>query len=49
MDGKKEKLEVKMCIQAFLRSIKAKAKLWCMNRYTKKIDKEKTTKNDSYS
>ena len=35
-----------MCIQAFLR---AKAKLWCMNRYTKKIDKEKTTKNDSYS
>ena len=38
-----------MCIQAFLRSIKAKAKLWCMNRYTKKIDKEKTTKNDSYS
>ena len=35
-----------MCIQAFLRSIKAKAKLWCMNRYTKKIDKEKTTKNN---
>ena len=34
----------KMCIQAFLRSIKAKAKLWCMNRYTKKIDKEKTQK-----
>ena len=28
------------------RSIKAKAKLWCMNKYTKKIDKEKTTKND---
>ena len=38
-----------MCIQAFLRSIKTKAKLWCMNRYTKKIDKEKNTKNDSYS
>ena len=37
-----------MCIQAFL-SIKAKAKLWYMNRYTKKIDKENTTKNDSYS
>ena len=36
-----------MCIQAFLR--RAKAKLWCMNRYTKKIDKENTTKNDSYS
>ena len=35
-----------MCIQAFLRSIKAKAKLWCM---AKKIDKENTTKNDSYS
>ena len=36
MDGKKEKLEVKCVFQAFLRSIKAKAKLWCMNRYTKK-------------
>ena len=33
-----------MCIQAFLRSIKTKAKLWCMNRYTKKIDKEKPQK-----
>ena len=38
-----------MCIQAFLRSKEAKAKLWCMNRYTKKIVKENTTKNDSYS